>query len=143
MNEEQISTRKNWLRTLLVLMAMNFLFSAFFMPKDPAFILMPPAMKLITRLFSLLVPLAFNYLVYHCAYKKAGTKMLTFLIFFTPIAFALSIASYWFGIARLPRGFWLWAYVVMSQGVAVWWYLLHWKMRAINRARQAGIAVDA
>lgn len=137
MNEEQMNTRKNWLRALIVLMAMNYAYSALYMPKDPAFILLPPLAKTITALSSLLLPLGFNYLVYHCAYKKAGTKLLTFLIIITPVIMIASAAMYILGKVQLPKGFWFTAYMILSNGLALWLYLLHWKMRAINRSLRA------
>lgn len=137
MNEEQNSIRKNWLRTLVALLAMNFVFSIFFLPRDPAYVLMPPVAKMAAALMNALVPLGFNYIVYHCAYKKRGTKLLTFLLILTPIVYAATIAAHWMGVVQWPRDFLVKVYTVVSTGLSVWWYVLNWKMRALNKSLPA------
>lgn len=136
-SEEQNNIRKNWLRALAALLTMNFVFSIFFLPKDPAYVLMPPMAKMIAALMNTLVPLGFNYIVYHCAYKKMGTKLLTFLLIVTPIALGASLAVYFMGTVQWPRDLWVRAYMVVSTALSVWWYVLNWKMRALNKSLRA------
>ena len=137
MNEEQMATRKNWLRMLVLLFLMEIVYSAVMTPKDPNFILMPSWGKALMVSCSVLPSAAVRYLIYYCAYKKPGTKLLTFLLVATPIALGGSAAFYILVGVPLPQGSWFWAYSVLDMGFSLWFYFLNWKMRAINKGLQA------
>lgn len=137
MNEEQIKTRKQWLRVLIALMILHIAYSFSYTQLVPSFALQPAWLRVYFVVCLVVLPLGFNYITYHCAYKKPGTKLLTFFLICTPIFYIATMVVYILGIAPMPNGFWNLTHALLSNGLAVWWYFLHWKMRAINKSLQS------
>jgi hypothetical protein len=136
MNEHDIKIRKQWLAVLLILPLWNLLYNALYLPSDPSWGVFPVWYKYSMIGASLILPLVFNYIVYLCAYKKPGTKLLTFLLIATPISLAAGLGVYAFGNIPTPKNTYFWVHMVISNGVAIWWCVLNWKMRAINKRLQ-------
>ncbi|HSX11057.1 MAG TPA: hypothetical protein VLF94_05030 [Chlamydiales bacterium] len=143
MNENEIGVRKQWLFVLIAAALERSVYT--FTQTLTEFKIyindasMTPPVWLNYALAALVfgMPLCLNYLLYHCAFRKSGTKLLTFFLIMTPIGFIFGIRAYFVGKVPLPGSSWLWMYVVLDTGLAVWFYLLSWKMRAINKRRQA------
>lgn len=72
------------------------------------------------------------WLIWHCAYKKHGTKLLSLWMVVSPIKMLASIVE----CLKETCNAWVVALVVVEISVFLWWWLLGFKMRAVNRAIQ-------
>lgn len=132
MSEKDIQTRKRWL-TLLSLTTLIHPLNFFLrFPLDQFFELSAWS----SRTESLLTVgffLAINYLVYHCAYKNPGTKLLTFYILLARVTFVLAVYN-WVREGTLLNTDTLYMRIcfLLDNGLYLYWYLLNLKMRTIN-----------
>jgi glucan phosphoethanolaminetransferase (alkaline phosphatase superfamily) len=139
MNEKDIQIRKQWLLAFAICVTVGAISAVVSqltidyssMPQSPWFIYWIIACTILGLV-------GFPFLIYHCAYKKQGTKLLTFLLVVLPVSYAGLIGVYWLGIVPLPSysaGYW--AYTALSTGLSIWQYSLHWKLRGVNRRLKA------
>lgn len=129
-----MKVRKQWLTTLILLTIIHFFYFCFHTPQPNE---APKWLNQFMFANLLITPLIFNYIIYRCAYRKPGTKLLTFLMVIGPIVYLGSLAAYFFGkIPIPPNTWWYWPYNVLDYALVAWWYLLHWKLRPINKRMQ-------
>ena len=69
------------------------------------------------------------WIIYHCAYRKPGTKWLMFYLITVPIQFVSSLPS----LRDDPRA---WLGIVICLPICIWWYVLSLKLRKINKLQQ-------
>jgi len=131
MNE--IKIRKQWLALLVIIPIWNFAFNLMYIQSDPSVKTMPAWFVYCNTVFVLFSPLVFNYILYYCAFKKPGTKLLTFVLIFTPISFALMIGVYVFGTVPLPNFRFFELHMAVASVLSIWWYVLNWKLRQLNK----------
>lgn len=72
------------------------------------------------------------WLIWHCAYKKHGTKLLSFWMVVSPIRMLASIV----GFLKESCNAWVVAFVLIEISIFLWWWLLSFKMKAVNKAIQ-------
>ncbi|PIS02042.1 MAG: hypothetical protein COT85_07850 [Chlamydiae bacterium CG10_big_fil_rev_8_21_14_0_10_42_34] len=139
MNEQDNKTRKTWITLLIITTIANISYSTinfFTAPVHTALQNATPQYSLFVISISIVGALLTGYIMYRCAYKKPGTKLLTFMIYSTPITYAATILMWMLGkLPELTPTYSL--YLAASTALTVWWYTLHLKMRAINRQLKA------
>ena len=72
------------------------------------------------------------WLIWYCAYKNPGTRLLTFWLVMSPIKRITNIGQK----LSEPSGVLIIIALVIENGIFLWWYLLSLKLRKINKARQ-------
>lgn len=130
---ENQKIRKQWLILLLasmgfalVSMLLNFFYSPLKEIRSEAYIYFPV-------ISGIVVGFGYNYLIYRCAYKKPGTRMLTFLLFYTPISTIYSIYTIYIAPPEfIPMYPLFWVTGTIGTGLSVWMYVLNWKLRKVN-----------
>lgn len=82
---------------------------------------------MIASLFGIICSALFSYFFYYCAYKKAGTRLLTFNLFLTPIFLVIVVIVLFSGPLLLLS--------IVGAGLVVpgIFYVLSWKLRKINK----------
>lgn len=78
------------------------------------------------------ITLLTSFIVYFCAYRKPGTKILTFTLFSVPIKYLICA----FFIFKFKKEFHGNYSVIALQIIPIWSYILDWKMRILNKIRQ-------
>ena len=137
MNENDKKIRKQWLIVLILSITIPIVKILLQMRYDPLFAMFPRA-QYASAALSLLAQIGFGYIVYYCAYKKPGTKILTFCLVMTAISLVVTPVLYLSG--KIPPPVYIpfyGIYVLVTQGFGVLWGVACWKMRAINKRLQA------
>jgi len=97
-----------------------------------------PQVRYLGFAFSLLGVLVFGFVVYHCTYKKPGTKLLTFCLILTVISLAVTPILYLSGKLHPPAYIpYYGAYLLMTQGMGILWVVACWRIRKVNKRLQA------
>ncbi len=83
----------------------------------------------IVRILSSLVP---YFLLYYFAYKKMGTKYLTFVLLVNPLVFVKEL------LVQIPQiekeyALFLIPYHVLFISTYIYWYVLGWRLRKMNK----------
>ena len=133
MNQNDNRIRKQW----LLCYAFGLLLSIFSLTlqagKDPTLDLFPMG-RYGYVIVVLLAYVLFGYIFYRCAYKKPGTKLLMTCLVFTIPSLVLTPILYLKGIIRAPAYIpYYGAYLLLSQGLGVWWVIASWRMRQVNK----------
>lgn len=136
MSEKDQKVRKQWLAILVLLPLLSLSYNGHYFTHDPSMDIFPVWYKYTLASLVMFIPLLFNYILYRCAYKKPGTKLLTVLFFLAPLSLAAGIWAYVSGKAPMPSNPLLWSYTWVSYGLTVLWWVLNWKMRKINKQLQ-------
>jgi hypothetical protein len=126
MNESEEKTRKHWL-------VASFCF-LFFYPVASTALVAIIFSKTLTMLlaWTAVIGLLQLWLIWHCAYKKHGTKLLTFWLFTAPLAQLGSVViAFKIDCSAITIG-----NSIVQIGVFLWWYLLSLKLRKFNKAIQ-------
>ncbi len=131
MNQEDIKIRKHWM-FLLLANFLNLLPIYFLMSKDLNFASMPQGALPFIIAFQSIIYFGFSYLLYRCAYKKPGTKLLTFILFSSVLGW-ISLAAQWVRGSIGWNNPFHWTVTLVQQIVGVYWFFLNWKMRLINK----------
>lgn len=139
MSEEDKKLRSYWVKFLWAMTAFNMVTTAFFqlyfaVSKGD----LPAAFRYGGVAFSMAGMLFFAYLLYRFAYKKRGTKFLTFCLIVTLFGFVGSPILYFQG--RMPLADqipYYKFYFLFTQALGVAWFVLCWKMRKINKKLRA------
>lgn len=85
-------------------------------------------------LIPLLSQFAFSYIMYHCAYKKPGTKLLLFSFILTGFSVVLTPILYLLGFIKDPGYIPFYGiYLTLSETMGIFWAITCWKMRSINQ----------
>lgn len=91
--------------------------------------------------FSLLGAVGFSFAVYHCSYRKPGTKILVFCLIVTGISLVISPLFYLSGRMQPPPYIpYYGIYFLLTQAMGIYWAVLCWKMRKINQRLRAASA---
>jgi peptidoglycan/LPS O-acetylase OafA/YrhL len=139
MNEEDKKIRKYWFGLLWGLYALNAITTVFLqLYFDFSTGAVSGNIRYWTVAFSLLYMLASNYILYRCAYKKPGTKFLTVCLIITVISLVGMPIAYFFGklypYDQIP---YYGVYLFLTEVAGVFWALLCWKMRKLNKKLRA------
>lgn len=136
-NQSEGRFRKHWLLSTacfvifcpLVLFAFRTIaYGDAFLPKHLLFV--APITYIIRGVICLMI-------IWHCAYRKCGTKLLTFLLIVCPFKILSSIQQF------LKKPFDVWDVVILSIEIALflWWFLLSLKMKTVNKAIQGRMSI--
>ena len=135
LTENEKKTRKHWLRLTI--------FQHFFIPFlftiGLTFYLFTTKHSLkesLTSIVAYLIVTIFNALsfwwIYHCAYKKMGTALLGFFLIVTPISWSFIL---WDIVQKPDAGGWF--AVILFWPFIIWWYVLSYKLRKMNKKAAA------
>lgn len=72
------------------------------------------------------------WLIWHCAYKKHGTKLLSLWMVLSPINMLVSIME---SLKESCNALVL-TFVLIDISIFLWWWLLSFKLKAVNKAIQ-------
>jgi hypothetical protein len=75
--------------------------------------------------------------IWHCAYRKYGTKLLSFWLFVSPLTMGASIMK----ALRESGDTWTVSFISFEVAVFLWWFLLSLKMRSVNKAVQERLSL--
>lgn len=135
--ENREETRKAWLITTLAQAALNVLFNFLFLLLTPqSSEILYISLFLFLSLLTYAVP---TYILIHCAYKKYGTKFLTFLLVVSPLGFIAYLVDEIKGIfqlASVEMSTWLILSILafaMNVITGSLWYWYSLKLRKINK----------
>lgn len=142
MNEKDKKVRKLWLISFIVIVIANITYELSIVYTSPQVTGGPIwiAAAIITAISALII-----FLLYRCAYKKPGTKLLTFFLILTAFSFVLNL-SLWF-FEKLPSYYYKWTdasrgpllTALIQQLAAPWLFVLNWEMRTINKKIQQSL----
>lgn len=97
----------------------------------------PPYVTSLPLVIGSIIGLLGFWLIVNCAYKKPGTKLLTFFIWVAPIGIVFLLVSYFFLETSIRIVDW----IVLP--VNILWYGLCFPMRAINRKMKKSDSISA
>lgn len=137
MNEKDKKIRKQWLimwGISLSLTIVNILLQLRFEPSLNTI----PALRYRGPALSFLATVVFGFIIYHCVYKKPGTKLLTFCLIMTAISGAITPILYLKGQLQPPTYIpYYGAYLFITQVTGILWFVACWRIRQVNRKVQA------
>lgn len=128
MTDKDKMIRKMWLLSYIIISIGEFIFR-YSQQISPELI----AFDVVSLIFSGIGAFLIVYMYYRCAYKKPGTKLLTFSLVVFPIIVALKILLVVRGNVNLAQS----GLHPLQMILAIWFYVLTWKMRKINKKLQA------
>jgi len=136
MSENDKKIRKQWL--ILWIYSLTVTVSALLLQQllDPALDQIPSMVRYGMCMGSLLGVCGYGFISYHCIYKKPGTKFLVFFLILTAISLVSTPIFYLIGALRADYIPFYGAFVLVGQGVALWWFIISWKMRKVNKRLQ-------
>ena len=142
MNENDLKIRKQWLTTYLISLVVGLIYSWLAvhaeMPTEEL-----PGWTSYLFIGTSVLGLGFGYLFYHCAYKKPGTKLLTFCLVMFWVGLAYAAISWIFGgEIPLPKTWYCRALYLFQTGLSIPIYFLNLKMRKINKQLQANLKLQ-
>ncbi len=152
MYEERNVLRKSWLWMTLLCYTLP---SALFWME--MFAAQPDCVKVWIGcfVFTFVLQVPFLLVLWHCAYRKYGTKYLTLVLLTAP--FGMLVGAISFFVPSVEEGMrhyfanslttfslslhetqivWGWVFIaayLISMGVWVWWYILSFKLRRMNK----------
>lgn len=86
----------------------------------------------ISIIIEVIIVAIFLYIYYRCAYKKPGTRLLTFSLIITPIFVIINIVMLTLGIVTFQQS----GFHPLQFIATIWMYVLTWHMRSINKKLQ-------
>ena len=93
-----------------------------------------PQLRYIAFTISFIGTMSFGYAMYHCIYKKPGTKLLTFCLIASVATLAANPLLYLNGKMPLPNYIpYYSSYLIFTQALGLGWTFLCWKMLKINK----------
>jgi hypothetical protein len=130
MDQKKAKIRKYWLiATILLLVVIPQLSFAFL-----AFVFkIPVSLVIVWQLTTGVASLSSLWIIWHCAYKKPGTKWLTCWLVCAPFYFLQTLLQ----LLRDPWNGWFAGMAVFDLLCYVGWYVLSLKLRKINKQLQA------
>jgi hypothetical protein len=130
-NINEIKIRTQWLVLLIVSTAINLInprnIFTLRLTDDCTF-----GVQTFAFLFNTTITLLTSFIVYYCAYRKPGTKLLTFILFITPAKCFLLL----YLLFKFKTEFHFSYSIIGLQIIPIWRYILDWKMRTINKKHQ-------
>lgn len=134
---DELVLKKRWLQLFCIWMGYRLVITILDAPRNLQQIQMPYAMYLLG--FTLLTSIAASILLYYCAYKKHGTRLLTFYLVVNGICL---IANPIFLLTNeVP--FWLLLTQPVDFFLTAWWLYLTVKLRSLNKKIQRAISLTA
>jgi hypothetical protein len=133
MDEKEIKFKKFWFATFTAVSVSNLLFSLLKTNETFQENNIPQLMTSLTLLYATITTILFIVATYYCAYKKPGTKLLTFMLVSYPLGVILTIILAILG--KIPTSFQSFSAIiitVLQQIAALWMLTLNWKMRKLN-----------
>jgi hypothetical protein len=135
-NKSEAKTRKRWLFSTfcffilypLALFALFAILSNWIHLSEDA--LIEPLVYAIVVLFQM-------WIIWHCSYKKYGTRLLTLWLVVSPFRHLMSIVE----ILKETSNIWSIGFIVIDVGFFLWWYLLSLQIRKINKTVQERISL--
>ncbi len=130
-------TRKQWLISFLAITILNQIYVIFNTLSSDPIPNMPIWFNPYMMAINLILPTLFSWATYHCAYKKPGTKLLTFLLISSPVGIILTAVL--FSLGKLPQiaeSRAIMSITLLQQAAGLWLFILNWKMRTINKKLQ-------
>jgi hypothetical protein len=139
MNEDDQKMRAYWAKFLWGMTAFNMVTTAFFQTRfDFSMGAFSPAFRYGQLAVMLIVMPLVAYFLYHCAYKKMGTKFLTFCLVVTLLNFVASPAFYFLGMVPFADQIPYYKfYLLIGEAIGIVWFVLCWKMRKLNKKLRA------
>ena len=136
MNDSDRKVRKQWLIILGLSLVFSTLTNLFYI-KNPWLVMLPMAhygFAAATFLFQLVI----SYVFYRCIYKKPGTKLLFLFLIFTIASVLITPILYLSGLIKPPSPApYYGIYLTLNEGMGIWWSIVCWKMRKINKRLKA------
>ena len=87
---------------------------------------------------ALVVAPAAGFVLYHCVYKKRGTKLLIFCLIFTAASLLINLIFYLSGKLNPPAHIpYYGTFLLMTQGMGILWMIVCWRMLKVNRKLRA------
>jgi hypothetical protein len=96
-----------------------------------------PEDALIEPLAHTLVGLFSMWLIWHCAYKKHGTKLLSLWMVVSPLKMLASVVE----CLKEACNIWMITLFLIEISIFLWWWLLSFKMKAVNKAIQGRLSL--
>lgn len=87
--------------------------------------------------FAIMTPIEL-WLIWHCAYRKPGTKLLTFWLFFSPLEWLISMV-----MALKESNPWMIGFIPVDTSIFLWCYLMSIKVRNINKTINERLTLSA
>lgn len=129
MRLEDLQIRKYWLTSLFIGTVLTLVHLVIATRFDPTMVPFKTLILFLTTLFTM----GFNYFFYVCAYKRYGTKLLTFFLILVPIFSMVTLYVYLFRSVPVSYYFpFYWVFQALSWVICAVQYVLNWKMRKIN-----------
>ena len=140
MDENEKKIRKYWLATpggsVLITHTAIFFQQKFSASMHTAPI--PEVARYVGIAFSSLGTLLIAFLLYRCAYKKPGTKLLTFGLVISGLSFLSTPLFYLTGKLQPALAIpYYGTLILLTQVTNILWVILCWKMRKINKKLQS------
>ena len=137
MDDIDISIRKKWLISLICIITLNQIKMIIDIFNSGKTLNIPTWFNYSILVFVIFLTAAYLWIAYRCAYKKPGTKLLTFLIISGPIGILSTIVGLILG--KLPSLSQSWESLVIAifqLAGALWLLFLNWKLRITNKKLQ-------
>jgi hypothetical protein len=138
MNEADISIRKKWLISIISITIFNQITILIDIINIDKMLDIPPFANYLNITIITIVSIAFLWVCYRCAYKKPGTKLLTFFLIATPIG--ILVTAIYVILGKLPSVTQSWGTMtlaIMQQMGGLWLFYFNWKLRIINKKLQS------
>ncbi len=135
MTESDQRVRKGWLM-LLGLSQLNTVWMIFLKRLDISFSAVPQAVWYGVMAGVFLFAFIFNFSLYHCAYKKPGTKFLMFCLIMNGLSFLSLPGNLIAAIAAFKTHIYFGTWIIGSQIMGILWFVLCLKLRKINQKRK-------
>jgi hypothetical protein len=131
------SIRYQWLGLLAWSTFLSLLTSFMTLRNEPTVSLNPSILYGVIGLI-LVSTFGISYLLYHCVYKKPGTKLLIFSLILSALCLLTTPVLIFTGKLQAPAYFpYYGAYTLITQLVGIWGFVISWKMLKINRRLKA------
>ena len=130
-DQKEIKNRKQWLIATIVCWGSYPLLALFFLAKLPQ---KPPLYNggWIQPVTYVLFNVTLFWVIWHCAYKKPGTKLLMFWLITGPIQVLLSSLNFF----EKSWNVWNKVGLILNLSFFIWWYIQSIKLRKINKKIQ-------
>lgn len=137
MNDIDISIRKKWLISLICVVTLNQIKIILDVFNNGKTLNIPTCFNYSILVFIVFLTAGYLWIAYRCAYKKPGTKLLTFLIISGSIGILSAIASLILGkLPSLSQSGESLVIALFQLAGALWLLFLNWKLRITNKRLQ-------
>lgn len=127
MTDKDRFIRKLWLLSLVIISIGNLIYSYSQQMSDTS-----NSQNIFMLAVSGITVFIWIFVYYMCAYRKPGTRLLTFTLFMVPLSLAINAMLVTSKIIPLEKS----GLYPLQLILAIWMYILTWKMRKINKKLQ-------